>query len=101
MSRLRCETRAILGDMRNPRETSCSNDTENYSSSTLSTTGTEALAAQNWPSRLRLERHAVGLAALIANNFEALAFASASALAGSAKILPARVPARFTTLWVR
>ena len=81
MSHLRCETRAILGDMRNPRETSCSNDTENYSSSTLSTTGTEALAAQNWPSRLRLERHTVGLAALIANDLETFAFASSTTLA--------------------
>jgi hypothetical protein len=45
----------------------------------LRTTGTEALTAQHWPSRLWLEWHAVGLAALITNNFESLALASAAA----------------------
>jgi hypothetical protein len=65
----------------------------------LRTAGVKALTAQNRPSRLRLERNAVGFATLIADNIEALA--CASALARAAKILPARVPARLATLGVR
>jgi len=65
----------------------------------LRAAGAKALTAQNGTSRLRLERNAVGFTALVADNIESLAFASA--LAGATKILPARVPARLTTLGVR
>jgi hypothetical protein len=65
----------------------------------LRAAGAKALTTQNRPSLLRLERNAVGFTTLIAHNIEALAFASA--LAGAAKILPARIPARLTTLGVR
>jgi hypothetical protein len=71
----------------------CCNST--FSRTTLRATGAETLAAQHWATRLRLERNTVGLAALIANNFEPLALASA--LASSAEICSSRIPARFAT----
>jgi hypothetical protein len=44
---------------------------------------------------LRFERHAISLAALIANDLETLAIASAAAsLLGAAKIRPARIATR-------
>jgi hypothetical protein len=59
----------------------------------LRPTRRKAFTAQNWSSGLRLEGHAVGLAALIADNLEAFAFAaSATALSLAAKILAARIP---------
>jgi hypothetical protein len=64
----------------------------------LRPTRRKAFTAQNWSSGLRLEGHAVGLAALIADNLEAFAFAAASSttsLSLTAKILAARVAARF------
>jgi hypothetical protein len=44
----------------------------------LGATCGKALTAQNRPAGLGLEGHAVGLAALIANNLEAFAFTAAS-----------------------
>jgi len=58
----------------------------------------KTLAAQDGTARLRFKRHAVGLAALIANYFETLAFRSATSLFRAAKILAARVAARFAAL---
>jgi hypothetical protein len=60
----------------------------------LRATSCKTLTAQNWPAGLRLEGYAVALAALIANNFEAFAFAAASALSLAAKILATRIAAR-------
>jgi hypothetical protein len=65
------------------------------SRTTLGATGAETFAAQHWASWLRLERNTVGLAALITDNFESLALASA--LASSTEICSSRVPARFAT----
>jgi len=61
----------------------------------LRATSGKTLTAQNWPAGLGLEGHAIALAALIANNFEAFAFAAASATALSlaAKILATRIAA--------
>ena len=57
--------------------------------------GAEAFATKHRPPRLRLKRHAVSLAALIANNFESFAFGSAaSTLSRPAKILAARITTR-------
>ena len=55
----------------------------------------KTLTAQNRSTGLGLEGYAVALAALIANNFEAFAFAAASATALSlaAKILATRIAA--------
>jgi hypothetical protein len=64
----------------------------------LCTARRKTLAAQNRTTRLRLERHAVGLAALIADYFEPLAFRSATSLLRAAKICAARVTARFAAL---
>jgi hypothetical protein len=57
----------------------------------LCATRCKTFTAQNGPSGLGLEGHAVGLAALIANNFEALAFAAAART--TALPLPAKVGA--------
>jgi hypothetical protein len=62
----------------------------------LRAAGAEAVAAKNWPTWLRFERHAVGLAALIANDLEP--FSLCSRLTRTAKVGAARVAARFTTL---
>jgi len=45
----------------------------------LRAAGAEAFTAENRPSRGRLERHGVGLAALVAGNFEPLPLASTAA----------------------
>jgi hypothetical protein len=69
----------------------------------LCAAGTKAIAAQNWSSRRRLERHCVWLAALIANDLKSFAFVTAATSAGllwSAEILTARVTARFASLRV-
>jgi hypothetical protein len=47
---------------------------------------------------LWFEGHAVRLAALIANNLEFFALGSSTSLAGSAKVLAARIAARLATL---
>src|SRR3989442_505754 len=61
--------------------------------------GGKEFAAKHGPARLWFERHAVSLAALIANYLEPLAFrSSSSTLARAAKVLAARVAARFATL---
>jgi hypothetical protein len=68
----------------------------------LSAAGGKALAAQNRPTLLGLERNTVTLPALIANNLESFPFAataaSSSALSGAAKILAARVAAWLAAL---
>ena len=68
----------------------------------LSTAGGETLAAQNGPARLGLERNAVTLPALIANNLESFALAAtaaaAPALSGAAKVGAPRVAAWLATL---
>jgi hypothetical protein len=68
----------------------------------LSAAGGKALAAQNRPALLGLERNTVTLPALIANNLESFALAasaaSASALPGAPKILAARIAARLAAL---
>ena len=67
----------------------------------LSAASGKALTAQNRATGLRLERNAVTLPALIANNFEAFALAAtaaSSALPGAAKILAARIAAWLTAL---
>ena len=72
-----------------------------YLCAALSAARGKALAAQNGPARLRLERNTVTLPALIANNLESFpltATAAASALAGAAKILTARVAAWLAAL---
>jgi len=65
----------------------------------LGAAGAEASTAQDRPARLRFEGHAVGLAALIADNLKLFALRS-SALARSAKVLAAGIAARFATLGV-
>lgn len=70
-------------------------------SAALSAAGGKALAAQNGPALLGLERNTVTLPALIANNLESFPFAAtaaASALPGAAKILAARVAAWLAAL---
>jgi hypothetical protein len=64
----------------------------------LCAAGAEAVTAKHWPARLRFERYAVGLAALIANNLEFFAFCSSTSLARTAKVLAARIAARLATL---
>jgi hypothetical protein len=60
----------------------------------LCATRRKTFTAQNGSAGLRLEGHAVGLAALIANNFEAFAFAAAStALSLAAKVLATGIAA--------
>ena len=64
--------------------------------------GGKALAAQNWPALLGLERNAVTLPALVANNLESFSLAAtataASALAGAAKVGAPRVAAWLAAL---
>jgi hypothetical protein len=62
----------------------------------LCATRRKTFTAQNGSAGLRLEGHAVGLAALIAHNFEAFAFtaAASTALSLPAKVLPPRIAAR-------
>jgi hypothetical protein len=67
----------------------------------LSTAGGKALAAQNGPACLGLERNTVTLPALIANNLESFplaATAASSALPGAAKVGAPRVAAWFAAL---
>jgi hypothetical protein len=61
----------------------------------LCATRRKTFTAQNGSAGLRLEGHAVGLAALIADNFEAFAFAAAAsaALSLATKILATRIAA--------
>ncbi len=68
----------------------------------LCAAGAEAVTAKHRPARLWFERHAVGLAALIANNLKFLAFCSSAslALAGAAKVGAARIAAGLATLWM-
>jgi hypothetical protein len=56
----------------------------------------KTLTAQNRPTGLGLEGYAIALATLIANNFEAFAFAAAAstALSLAAKVRPPRIAAR-------
>ena len=56
------------------------------SSAILRAAGAEAVTAKNRPPGLWLERHRVGLAALIANDFETLALAATASLLRSTKI---------------
>jgi hypothetical protein len=66
----------------------------------LCATRRETFATQNRPAGLGLEGHAVALAALIANNFEAFAFAAASSatLSLAAKVSAPRIAAGLTAL---
>src|SRR5438309_10260886 len=57
----------------------------------------EALTTQNWPALLRLERHTVRLAALIANDFKTFALAAA-ALSLTTEILSPRISTRLAAL---
>ena len=63
----------------------------------LRAAGAEAFTAENWPSGRGLERHGVGLAALIAGNLKSLAFTAAATTTAprSAKILTPRVATGF------
>lgn len=93
MSHLRCEACADFGK-----------DNllfRRYLSAALSATGGKALAAQNGPARLGLERNTVTLPALIANNLESFplaATAASSALPGAAKVGAPRVAAWLAAL---
>jgi hypothetical protein len=67
----------------------------------LSAVGGKALAAQNRAPGLGLERNAVTLSALIANNLESFALAAtaaSSALPGAAKVGAPRVAAGLAAL---
>ena len=64
----------------------------------LRAAGAKALTTQNWPARLWLKGHAVGFAALIANNLEP--FALTASLARAAKVSAPRISAGFATLWM-
>jgi hypothetical protein len=72
------------------------------SSAMLGPAGAEAIPAQDRPSDLWFERHRVGLAALIANDLEAFAFAltATASLLRTAKVCTARVAARLAALRV-
>lgn len=71
-------------------------------SAALSAAGGKALAAQNGPARLGLERNTVTLTALIANNLEsfplAATAAATSALSGTTKVGAPRVAAWLAAL---
>jgi hypothetical protein len=58
----------------------------------------EAVAAQNWPARRRLEGHGVVLAALVARDFESLTLTCLSSSA--AEVGPSRIAAWLTTFWM-
>ena len=67
----------------------------------LGAAGGKALAAQNGPALLRLERNTVTLPALITNNLESFPFAAtaaSSALPRATEILAARVTAWLAAL---
>ena len=68
----------------------------------LCAAGAEAVTTQNWTPRLWFEWNTVGLAALIANNLKAFAIVAAATawLFRTAKVGPAGVAARFTSLRV-
>jgi hypothetical protein len=67
----------------------------------LSAAGAKAIAAQDRSPLLWFEGNAIGLAALIANDFKAFAIvAAASALFSSAKICAARITTWFTSFRV-
>src|ERR1700686_1663284 len=63
----------------------------------LGAAGAEAVTAEHRPARLWFEGHAIGLAALIADNLKLFAFRS-PALPCSAKVLTAGIAAGFATL---
>jgi hypothetical protein len=65
----------------------------------LSAAGAKAIAAQDRSPLLWFEGNAIGLAALIANDFEAFAIV-ASALFSSAKICAARITTWFASFRV-
>jgi len=65
----------------------------------LGATRGKTLPAQYGPSGLGLERHAIGLAALIADDLEAFAFtATSTTLSLAAKVLATRIAARLAAL---
>ena len=67
----------------------------------LCAAGTKTVTAQNRTPLLGFEWDAVRLAALVANNFKAFAVVAAAAwLFRTAKVGPARIAARFTSLRV-
>jgi hypothetical protein len=68
------------------------------SSALLRAAGGKAFAAQHGSSARRLEGHAVGLAALIAGNFETLAVAAACASSASAEIGASAIATSLATL---
>jgi len=72
-------------------------------SAALCATRGKTFTAQNRPTGLGLEGHAVALAALIANNFEALAFAATStpALSLAAKVRAPRIAAGLAAFGMR
>jgi len=62
----------------------------------LGATGAETITAKHWPARSRFERHAVRLAALVADNLKLFAFL-AGALPRTTEVLPARVATGLAT----
>jgi hypothetical protein len=67
----------------------------------LRAAGRKTFSTQNRPAGLGLEGHAVALAALIANNFEAFAFAASStALSLATKVRAPRITAGFAAFWM-
>ena len=71
---------------------------EPSSPAVLRATGTETITTEHRPARRRFKGHAVGFAALIADDLKFLAFRSASLPASAAKVRPARIAAGFATL---
>jgi len=65
----------------------------------LRAAGAEAFTAENRPSCRRLERYGVGLAALVAGNFEPLPLASAAA-SRSAEIGTTRIATGLAAFWL-
>jgi hypothetical protein len=64
----------------------------------LRATCRKALAAQNRPPRLGLERHAVGLTALIASYLEPFTLAASGLTRSTAKVSAPRIAAGFAAL---
>jgi hypothetical protein len=69
-----------------------------FLSNLLRAAGGKAFAAQHRSSARRLERHAVGFAALVAGYFETLALAAACASSAAAEIGATAITASLTTL---
>jgi hypothetical protein len=67
------------------------------SSAILRAAGTEAIAAKHGASSRWLKRHAIGFAALIADNLKLFALGSA-AFSGTTKVLAARITAGLAAL---